>query len=163
MVHRNKHLLNRAQRGGFTIAEAALAVGITAMVVITVLGLLPSGLDSMHQSALISADARLMQAVAADYQMREWSDLIKQQTSKSSEDFTFDYQGMAVAKGSTDTTFLARTQVLDAPLLPGSTSANARMKLVLIQVVSGSDVKLFQKPDRVRSYRTVVAQMGNTP
>lgn len=163
MIYRNKVLLRRLWLGGFTIIEATIAVGITAVVIVSVLGLVPSGLESLHQSALLSADARLIQATAANYQMMDWPTVVAQQTAKQNVDSYFDYQGMVVAKGSKDTTFLARTQVLDAPLLPGSTATNSRMKVVLIQVVTGNDVMLFAKPSLVRSYRTVVAQMDNTP
>lgn len=166
---------HRLRCAGFTLAEAAISVGIAAMVIVSIVGLLPFGLDTMHQSALISADARIVQAIIASYQMKDWSEVLNQQTGARNADFYFDYQGMDLTtypvqtSAPKDTSFIARAQVTldkDSPLMPGSTKPNTRLKQVVIKVVSGTDPKVFDNKDKknpVRFYRMALAQMDNTP
>ncbi len=141
--------------------EVALAVGITVTVCITLMGLIPQSMDAMHKSALVSADARVVQSITSDYQMRDWATVVAQ--GATNQDAYYDYHGLPTTKGALDVSFTARTQVLAAPALPGSTATNTRIMTVFIQIVNGGDTKFFDIPTRVRTYRTVVAQMDQKP
>ena len=154
------HSLPRCHRG-FTLVEVALAVGITVTVCITLMGLIPQSMDAMHKSALVSADARVVQSITSDYQMRDWATVVAQ--GATNQDAYYDYHGLPTTKGALDVSFTARTQVLVAPALPGSTATNARIMTVFIQIVNGGDTKFFDIPTRVRTYRTVLAQMDQKP
>lgn len=149
------------RHGGFTLVEVALAVGITVTVCITLMGLIPQSMDAMHKSALVSADARVVQSITSDYQMRDWATVVAQ--GATNQDAYYDYHGLPTTKGALDVSFTARTQVLAAPALPGSTATNTRIMTVFIQIVNGGDIKFFDIPTRVRTYRTVVAQMDQKP
>ena len=150
------HTFPRHQ-SGFTLVEVALAVGITVTVCIVLMGLIPQSMDAMHKSALISADARVVQSITSDYQMRDWATVLAQ--GATNQDAYYDYHGLPTTKTALDVSFLARTQVLPAAALPGATAANAGIMTVFIQIVNGGDTKTFDIPSRVRTYRTVVAQM----
>ncbi len=149
------------RQSGFTLVEVTLAVGITVTVCLTLMGMIPYSMDSMHKAALISADAQVVQSITSDYQMRDWATVVAQ--GATNQDAYYDYHGLPTTMGALDVSFTARTQVQAAPILPGSTATNARIMAVWIQVVNGRDIKLFDTPTRVRTYRTVVAQMDQKP
>ncbi len=149
------------RQSGFTLVEVTLAVGITVTVCLTLMGMIPQSMDAMHKSALISADARVVQSITSNYQMRDWTTVVAQ--GATNQDAYYDYHGLPTTKGALDVSFTARTQVLAAPALPGGTVSNARIMTVFIQIVNGGDTKLFDTPARIRTYRTVVAQMDQKP
>lgn len=86
----------RALAKGFSLAEVILAVGITAIGITSLVGLVPSGLDSLRQSAERVAKAKIIQAVVADYQMGDWGQRDAGQMLQDRQ-YTFDEQGLPVA------------------------------------------------------------------
>jgi uncharacterized protein (TIGR02598 family) len=57
---------------GFTLAEVAISVGIATICILTLLGLVPFGLETLRSSANRQAEARMIQAITASYQMTTW-------------------------------------------------------------------------------------------
>lgn len=91
---------SRSLAKGFSLAEVILAVGITAIGITSLVGLVPTGLDSLRQSAERVAKTKIIQAVVADYQMGDWGQRAAGQMLQDRE-YTFDEQGMPVPKNDT--------------------------------------------------------------
>ena len=146
---------------GFTLVEAAIAVGITATAVVALIGMLPLAIDGMHKSALTTAEARIVQAITSDYQARDWSKEVL--LPRSTDPYTYyDDHGIQVSSSALNQSYIGCAQVTDAPLLPGTgNSTNKRMRKVLIRIINGTDTTLFGIPSRVSTYTIVVAQMDN--
>lgn len=145
---------------GFSLAETAVAVGIAASVIVTLVGMIPLSLDALRESANVAAEARIVQAIAADYRMREWSEVLQQQTSGGSKDYIFDGQGTRVKDGDASAIFTVRVTVSDAPALPGMQQTNPRLKSVqMLMTESPNPTAALAKPDSCRKAQTLVAQM----
>ncbi|HSI62999.1 MAG TPA: Verru_Chthon cassette protein B, partial [Candidatus Saccharimonadia bacterium] len=109
---------------GFSLVETTLAVGVAASVIVTLVGMIPFSLDALRQSSNVAAEARIVQAIAADYRMREWSEVLEQQQNGGSRDYIFDGQGTRVKTGAFSAIFTVRVTVADAPTLPGMLQTN---------------------------------------
>lgn len=148
-----------SHRPGFTLAETAIAVTIIATVMITLIGLIPVGLDQLRQASNTAADARILQAVAGDYQMRTWSEIVEQQTQGGASDFYFDGQGTRVPKGDKDIIFTTRTTVKNMENLPGAQDGNDCLRRIELLVTDKVDSeKAFMTPKLCRTFQTAIAQ-----
>lgn len=91
-------------KAAFSLTEVTLVIGIAAVTILPMVSLLPFGLNTLRSSASRTAEARMLQAIASDYQMRVW---IKTSTGISTRIveltdglYHFDQAGLIVAKGS---------------------------------------------------------------
>ncbi|RBP38151.1 uncharacterized protein (TIGR02598 family) [Roseimicrobium gellanilyticum] len=151
---------SKKYQAGFSLAETAVAVGIAASVIVTLVGMIPLSLDALRQSSNVAAEARIVQAIAADYRMREWSEVLQQQNSGGSKDYIFDGQGTRVKDGDTSAIFTVRVTVSDAPTLPGMQQTNPRLKSVqMLMTESPNPAAALAKPESCRKAQTLVAQM----
>lgn len=66
---------SRLSRGGFSLIEVTLALAIAALGFITLLGLLPQGLDMARRSANLASEARIVQKLSNELQSASWEDL----------------------------------------------------------------------------------------
>lgn len=74
---KGKHLSTTARSvpGGFSLIEVTLALAIAAMGFITLLGLLPQGLDMARRSANLASEARIVQKLSGELQSTAWDEL----------------------------------------------------------------------------------------
>jgi uncharacterized protein (TIGR02598 family) len=141
-----------------------LAVTVAGTIVLVLVGLIPSSLDQMADAAKVTAEARIVQAVTADYQMRPWQDILQQQEEQLARDLCFDAQGISVPADSPDRFFTARTFVGDAPKLPGAAETNDRLRQLLVRVTDHADADTgFKNPRLHRSHPTMIAQTDKQP
>ncbi|OYW26293.1 MAG: hypothetical protein B7Z47_07745 [Chthoniobacter sp. 12-60-6] len=61
-----KHLIQSRSRAGFSLVEVALAVAIAALAIITLLGLLPQGLEMARKTSLMVSDSNILQQITHD-------------------------------------------------------------------------------------------------
>ncbi|MCF7786514.1 MAG: Verru_Chthon cassette protein B [Prosthecobacter sp.] len=156
-------LSHSLRASGFSLAETVIAVGITASTIVTLVGMIPLSLNTLHRSGVVTAEARITQAIAADYRMREWSEVVQQQQEGGCRDFSFDGQGTRVKQGDASTIFTARVTVSDALPLPGMQQTNPRLKNVQILVTSSPDATAaFTMPENCHKAQTLVAQTDKT-
>ena len=110
---------------GFSLAEVSLVIGIAAITILPLLSLLPFGLNTMRESASRSAEARMLQTIASDYQMRAWVPsavgVSQRQIQLANTDYCFDEAGLPVTKNSFEHVYSARAIVTpgNGPLLNG--------------------------------------------
>jgi uncharacterized protein (TIGR02598 family) len=60
---------------GFSLIEVTLALAIAALGFITLLGLLPQGLDMARRSADLASEARIVQKLSSELQSTSWDKL----------------------------------------------------------------------------------------
>lgn len=152
---------------GFSLVESALAVALAALAVVALFGILPVGLDSVRNAATMTAEARMLQAVAAEYQMRPWASL-KTLQAGDTEDFYFDTQGMRVTASSHDRAFTARASILPDRFLPGAVEVNDRLKTIELLVTDRPDANATfrsatQAARACKRLRVSVAQSDKAP
>ncbi|MFM2166309.1 MAG: Verru Chthon cassette protein [Verrucomicrobiota bacterium] len=149
----------------FSLVEVMLAVGIVAVTMVTLLGLLPGSLSNIQDSTINGAEARVLQAIMADYQQRDWSSILQQQSSATAELLYFDPHGFRVAATDREAFLIAQVSILPAPLLPGSTVTNPRLRTLRLRtsrdVMAG--VAAFDAKHVFRQTQAVLPQMDKSP
>lgn len=157
-------VFRRLRPRAFSFVEVMLSVGIAATTLVLLLGLLPCGLDEMTRSASAAAEVRALQVIQTDYQMREWAEVLGQQSACTGELFRFDAQGFLVRGDDAEALFLTRVLVEDGPVLPGSAQKNSRLRTLVMQISSNLDEKkAFAGGGRYREQRTLLAQADKQP
>lgn len=149
----------------FSLVEVLLAVGIAAVTVVALLGLLPASLSSMQHSNTDGAEARVLQAIMADYQQRDWPSILQQQASETAELLYFDIHGFRVAATDRDVFLIAQVSILPPPLLPGSSVVNPHLRTLRLRtsrdVMAGAAA--FDEKHVFRQTQAVLPQMDKSP
>jgi uncharacterized protein (TIGR02598 family) len=118
----------------FTLPEVAVSVCICATCLLTLLGLMPFGLDTLRDSASRQAETRMIQSITSNYQMTTW---FKQDASSGAQQlilqdktFFFDQTGTELASDSDPTRMyvVQATVITTAPTLTGDTAANSYLR-----------------------------------
>lgn len=116
-------VLRRLRRGpGFSLAETSMAVAIAALGLVSILGLMPQGLETARRTGNIAAESRIMQNIISDLQSADWNLLPGMDNSQR----RYDDQGIPLAsQGDTGLmSYLAQIN-LNNDFMPGSNTANA--------------------------------------
>lgn len=76
MIPPKKHPHGTArQDGGFSLVEVTIALAIAALGFITLLGLLPQGMEMARQSSELSTYARILQKMSGELQTTPWKNI----------------------------------------------------------------------------------------
>jgi uncharacterized protein (TIGR02598 family) len=59
-------------KSGFSLPEVTMAVGIAAMAIVVLLGLVPAGMSSIRDASTTLAESRIIQQIAAEIQGSNW-------------------------------------------------------------------------------------------
>lgn len=160
-ARRHQHRARRvvSAPAAFTLAEVTIAVGIAATVMMALLAILPLGLDNLRRSAARMADARIIQAVAADYQMRDWSKV--KPADETPILLAFDDRGTEVSHGSREHIYTAQVVLADdAPVLSGDTSGNPFLRRLRVRITDRGDMAdSFAIPAFYREHHVMVANI----
>jgi uncharacterized protein (TIGR02598 family) len=119
---------------GFSLVETVVALGIASSCLLTLVALIPSGLDQVRQGERETATARVLQFVNTEYQMRPWADVLEQELGGGGEEFYFDHQGTQVSLNDKLAVYGVRVQVFPAPLLPGAANPNPSLRSLHLSV-----------------------------
>jgi|GEM_PF-6349171 len=132
---------------GFSLVEVTLVIAVAAITILPLMSLLPFGLDTMRLSASRSAEARMLQIIASDYQMRPWvknaTGVSEREVQLEDTEYFFDEAGLPVQKDSFSHTFSARAIVApgNGPNLNQDNSGGPNRYLRLLTIRITSDLK----------------------
>jgi uncharacterized protein (TIGR02598 family) len=85
-------LSKNAHRSGFSLVETVIAIGIMALAVTALLGLLPQGIEMTRQAGNENAYARILSSVRAEINKVAFRDLAQLELKR----LTFDEQGVRI-------------------------------------------------------------------
>ncbi len=119
---------------GFTLVETVLAVGITALVVVTMVSLMPFGLETLREASGRAADARVLQALHGRYEMQDWASVEAQEAAGATRDFYFDDKGVAVEEADPTHLYTARVSIGPPPLVPGDGLENPYLRRMIVVI-----------------------------
>jgi uncharacterized protein (TIGR02598 family) len=160
---KNSRMNRFVRAAGFSLAEVTLAVGITAVGSLTLVGLMPSGLDSLRHSSARVAEAKIVQAVTADYQMADWGSR-KAGQGLADRKYYFDERGLEVPK--TDPWKHYAVKVTVDPTLPtvqGDPTGNKYLRRLNIKITDRpNEESAFLDPLKHRAYSSMVALIEQT-
>ncbi len=89
---------SKLEFSAFTLAETLFAMAILSFTVLTIVGLMPSGLSNLQNAERTEAEARIYQSLASEYDTKPWSEL--KSFTRSNVTY-YDSTGLPLS-GSTD-------------------------------------------------------------
>lgn len=154
----------RHARCGFTLVETVLALAIVAGAVLSIVAMLPIGMEDLRQSYMKQAEARIIQTFIADYEMKSWG---KAGASMTLADKTlyFDQRGTVVPKaGAFEHTITAKaTMQKDWPKLSGDPTPSRHVRRLDVKITSHvNDPQAFNDPKLYTQRSAWVANFDQT-
>jgi uncharacterized protein (TIGR02598 family) len=158
------HLPNFA----FSLVEVTLSVGITAIGVISLVGLIPGGLDSLRKSNARVAEAKIVQAVTADFQMGDWGTRASGQRLEDRE-YHFDDRGFPVSSSDPWKHYTVKANIeqatteLNGVTIKGDITPNSYLYRLTIKITDQKDpTPAFTNPRLHHTYGNMVALIEQT-
>jgi len=153
--------------------EVVLAVGIMALGVVTILGLLPHGLEMSRKTANEQAETRIVDQIVGELQAAEWSTLggVTGSGNAGGMILQYDDQGLRTLEGAL-TTYVARVMMvndseystgMEVPSNSGGAAFNPNLRRVRIDVAAAQNVDFnFDDPPPaapVKRFTSLIARM----
>lgn len=148
----------------FSLVETVTALGIVSIAVLTLVALIPTGLDDLRKSSLKQAEARIIQSVVGTYQMISWGSPGASMTLPDKE-FYFDIRGTALKKGDIDHAITARTVVDKStpPTLAGDPTPSKHLRKLRVLITSQiNNPEAFSDPQLHHERSVIVANLEQT-
>ena len=144
---------------GFSLVEVTIAIAITAVALIALMGMLPQGMKTMQYAADRAMEARINQQVLGEIQISEWESRMQ----FDGDIRTYDEQGIAIDESEGTVVYRARIQMVnDDVSLPGG-SPDPNLQLVIVQISTVADPNFdFDAADSKRFYRTYQTILAKT-
>jgi len=155
----------RHTAGGFSLPEVAIAVAITALGLTSVLGLVPSSLDTMRQAGNVAAESRITQQVLASVTSAEWTDTTGANLLESTfqgRRYYFDDEAVELDSATTAEAESPVTYVAEVEVTP-SEPVDPYLRRVKVKVTNASRKEFnfaTAKPASYRAYTSLVSRNG---
>lgn len=128
-----KHLIKSRSQAGFSLVEVTLAVAIAALAIITLLGLLPQGLDMARKTSLMINDSNILEQLTHDMENASFDLLPNQKVKKYYND-----QGREVAQDATDLAYVVEIEPQQIVALPKAEMTQPYMRRMVIRIAATS-------------------------
>lgn len=137
------HLYRQSRRCGFSLVEVVLAVGIMALGVVTILGLLPHGLELSRKTANEQAETRIVDLIVGELQSTNWATL--DGANAQTQTRYFDDQGLELTTTGGDEFAILLNYVVQVRIPPldvrlpnndGNMAANQNLRRVMIKMIA---------------------------
>ena len=156
----------RARRGGFSLVEITLALGIVATVLVALMGLLPMGMDSIREAKSNMVEARIAYEIMGELQVANWGEGDESIRQYDGEIRSYDGEGTLIkeSKGSgrADTVYQAKIEVSpDSTRLPGGAINNNFLRHAVVKVAfspNGRTVN-FDGTGRKKGYKVYTTEL----
>lgn len=143
----NVPIVTAVDKRGFSLPEVAIAVGIAAVALVSLMGVIPSGLDSIRMAGQITACARLISQVTAEIQSSDWGNYTAASNewdklkSTMERRWYFDDQANIIDERDREfdvrLAYVARAvEVPDVGLLPGAKDLPKDMRSIQVEVAA---------------------------
>ena len=156
--------------GGFSLVEVVIAVGIMALGIVAVLGLLPHGLAMTKKTSDLTYQTRIFQHLLSEYQSMPWEEL-EPTSSGGGQARIFDYQGIELGSGSTSqqelfASYVAKVEIASDPVeLPhvnGQSVTNQHLRRLVVRIAATPNREFDFDKATARSYSTYSAYLART-
>ena len=136
-------------RGGFSLVEVVLAIGVVAFAFIAIFGMLPTGLGISRQAMDASVGSQIAQRVIHDAQQSDFAELLKDaggktitgtnQTGRKTERYFDDQGGELPAARKSLAIYHVNTRITPATAMPKTGTAhgdNVHLAVITVQVAN---------------------------
>ncbi|MEN3941583.1 Verru_Chthon cassette protein B [Prosthecobacter sp. SYSU 5D2] len=165
------NLRRHSSRCGFSLVEVVLATGIMALGVVTILGLLPHGLELTRKTANEQAETRIVDQIVGELQTMNWASM----TVGQPQIRYFDDQGLELMQPNGDSFKMLLNYVVQVNIpeldvkLPtndgdGRRQTNQNLRRVMIKMISAPLPEFdFDDPNTtvpIKSFTQLIANAG---
>jgi uncharacterized protein (TIGR02598 family) len=168
---------NFGKRGGFSLVEIALAIGVLSFGMLATVGLLPVGMSTFHQAIDSSIGSQVLQRVVNDARQTDFSVLVTNSGNQLINAGAtglkavryFDYQGIELTSTG-NYIYQVNTRIAPQTTLPNS-AAVASLATVTVQIANNPghqpitpnpQTNLWSNPAfNISTYSAMVARNNN--
>lgn len=159
------HLSRRPASAGFSLVEVSLAVAIAALAIITLLGLLPQGLEMSRKTGILTINSNIIEQIIRDLENTEFALLPSQQPGAGGGGTGanalpvvsrryFDDQGQQVDEDDSNLSYVAEIDFSEPASLPQNAQTQPYLRRVIIRVANSVNPE-FQFGDNNRIAYTI--------
>jgi uncharacterized protein (TIGR02598 family) len=144
-------------RRAFSLAETTMAVAIAALGIVSIMGLMPQGLETSRRTSNIAVQTRIVQEIVGDLQSMDWATL--DTTVTAQPDRNYDDQGIRITGGGF-TSYVAHIELkTDTTPLPqkagGPGGLQPYMRRLVIKIASTTRTTFDFSPSNSDHYKTI--------
>ncbi len=134
---------------GFSLVEVTLAVAIASLAIITLLGLLPQGLEMSRKTGILTVNSNILEQVIRDLENTQFNLLPSQGTGTppgtggsilpDESRRYFNDQGQSVEEDSDEISYVAEIDFTVPAALPQTETLQPFLRRVIVRVASSSN------------------------
>ncbi len=126
--HLFPRLCNRCKAlKGFSLIEVTLALGVTAVALVTLLGMVPVGLNTFRTSIETTVRTDITRRIIADLQQTPFASI-----SNSTKDYFFTDEGIPTTNRTADSIFKVNYTASSGVSFPGNSTTAALKKITVL-------------------------------
>ena len=117
---------------GFSLVEIVVAVAIVATVMVALMGMIPTGLNTVKQASHTMSEIRIAQQILGEVQMTEWNELRDWEVEGP---YFYDREGNKLPTSDDPRKlYTCVVELADPPTLPGSAHPNTYLQRIIVKV-----------------------------
>lgn len=142
-----KHQPTGRSQSGFSLVEVTLAVAIASLAIITLLGLLPQGLEMARKTSMLTNNSSILEQVIRNYENMQWTGL----PANGIVTKFYSDEGLEVSSDSKEISYVVSIDFSQQAALPADTN-QMYLRRVVIKVASSSNTSFQFGPNNKASY-----------
>lgn len=147
----------KSLRAGFTLVEVTLSVAIASLAIITLLGLLPQGLEMSRKTGLLTSNSNILEQIIRDLENAQWTFIKTDKTRKYYND-----QGGEVKSDSKEIIFVAEIDLQQPAALPKAETTQNYLRRVIVRVANTANKNFVFGENNRSSYATFNHMVAKT-
>lgn len=154
---------HRFSSAGFSLVEVTLAVAIATLAILTLLGLLPQGLEMSRKTGVLTVSSNIIEQIVRDLENTEYALLPSQQTGVGGDGANvlgittrryFDDQGQTVDEEDSNISYVAEIDFSRPAALPQTEQTQKYLRRVIIRIAPSGSPSFKFGQDNQLSYST---------